>query len=266
MRDVLNHVSLPGVLGAPGSALPDRAGNRLVSAFDAGTINGTSNKFINYIDGSSPTAFYRFTLSGSQVVTANLTGLSGNVDELLVKDQNADGQIQSGDVLSYPHRAGNSPETITMTLAAGTYYLWVAPPTGGISSSYTLTLSASGGGSSTTTPTPPPVAPNGSISGIVFNDANGNGGRDGGVFGLAGWVIYADLNNNNKQDPGEPTASTNGTGNYRLGSLAAGDYIVRATPKVGWRQTTPVNNWGVHVTLSAGQAATGANVGETQKA
>ena len=266
LRDVYNHVSFAGVLGAPGVALPNRAGPRLITAFDAGAINGTSNKFTNWIDSNSPTAFYRFTLTSSQVVTANLSGLTGGVDELLIRDQNSDGQIQSGDILSYPRRAGTSPESISMTLAAGTYYLWVAPPSFGIGSSYTLTLSATSGAPPTTTPPNPPTIPTGSISGTVFNDVNANGLRDGGDFGLSGWLIYADLNNNNKLDANEPSTFTDNSGAYRIGSLGAGNYIIRATPKLTWRQTTPFNNWGVHVTLVTGQSALNANVGETQKA
>jgi hypothetical protein len=265
LRDIYNHVSFPGTLGAPGVALPDRAGPRLVSAFDAGAINGTSNKFSNYIDASAPTAFYRFTLTSTQVVTANLTGVTGNIDELLVKDQNSDGQIQSGDILAYPRRAGNSPETITMTLAVGTYYLWVSPPTLGIGSAYTLTLSAASNAPPTPTPPNPPTVPTGSISGSVFADLNANGARDPGDYGLAGWLIYADLNNNNRLDPGEPFTFTDKTGAYRLGSLAAGNYIIRAAPQLTWRQTTPINNWGIHLTLAPGQSITNANTGETQK-
>ena len=267
LRDIFGHLSFPGVLGAPGAALPGRAGPRLVSAFDAGAINGTSNKFTAYIDAYDPTAFYRFTLTSTQIVTANLTGVSGNIDELLVKDQNADGQIQSGDILAYPRRAGTSPESITMTLSAGIYYLWVAPPTLGIGSSYTLTLSAVSNAPSTPTPPNPPTVPaTGSISGVVFDDLNANGVRDAGDYGLSGWLIYADLNNNNRLDPGEASAFTDKTGAYRLGSLAAGNYIIRAAPQLTWRQTTPVNNWGVHVTLAAGQSLTNINTGETQKA
>ncbi|HEY8748556.1 MAG TPA: M12 family metallo-peptidase [Tepidisphaeraceae bacterium] len=265
LRDIYNHVSGAGILGAPGAALAERAGPRLVTAFDAGAINGTSNKFTNWIDANAPTAFYRFTLTSNQVVTANLTGLSGNVDELLVQDHNGDGQIQSNDILSYPRRAGTAPETITMTLAAGTYFLWVAPPTTGIGSSYTLTLSAVSSTSPTSTPPPPPAIPAGSISGAVFNDYNANGYRDAGDAGLSGWLIYADLNNNNRQDAGEPSTTTDSSGNYRLGSLSAGNYIIRATPKSTWRQTTPINNWGVHVTLATAQNATNALFGETQK-
>ena len=45
-----------------------------------------------------------------------------------------------------------------------------------------------------------------------------------------------------------------------------GNYIIRASPQLTWRQTTPVNNWGVHLSLAAGQSLTSANFGESQKA
>ena len=59
---------------------------------------------------------------------AVLSGESNPVNELLVQDKNQDGQIQAGDVLAQPIGSGTTPETISMTLNAGTYYMWVAPP------------------------------------------------------------------------------------------------------------------------------------------
>lgn len=272
VQDVYGHVSGAGTLGAPGNMFANRAGPRLASAFNVGGLDGTAVRFNNWIDGNSPTAFYRFTLGATQPVTATLSGLSGNVDEILVKDANSDGRIQSGEILAYPRRAGMTPETISMTLGAGTYYLWVAPPTGGIGSSYTLKVSAGAVGATpvpTSPPTaPPPTAPgvpSGSIAGTVFNDLTANGARDLGDAGLYGWQVYVDLNNNNRLDAGEANTITDYQGNYRLGNLAAGAYIVRATLRSGWRQTTPINNWGVHVTLGGGQNLTGASFGETQR-
>ena len=50
---------------------------------------------------------------------------------------------------------------------------------------------------------PPPVP--GSISGVVYNDANQNGVRDAGEAGLGGWTVYQDINDNGRFDSGPLT-------------------------------------------------------------
>lgn len=58
------------------------------------------------------------------------------------------------------------------------------------------------------------------ITGTVFDDANGNGTRDGGEPGLAGWTAYADNNRNGVFDPGEASALTDADGIYSLDTVA----------------------------------------------
>src|SRR3954451_22352079 len=53
-----------------------------------------------------------------------------------------------------------------------------------------------------------------SVQGTVFNDVNGNGARDAGEPGLAGWTAYLDPNANSVLDPGEPAAATDAAGHY----------------------------------------------------
>ncbi|MDC0936191.1 SdrD B-like domain-containing protein [Pirellulales bacterium] len=79
--------------------------------------------------------------------------------------------------------------------------------------------------------------PLGSIHGTKWNDINADGVRDGNEPGLAGVVIYADLNNNGQRDAAEPFAVTmeddgstpeiDELGAYWLIDLPEGDYIVR---------------------------------------
>jgi uncharacterized delta-60 repeat protein len=54
---------------------------------------------------------------------------------------------------------------------------------------------------------PPPLP--GSISGVVFNDANQNGVRDPGETGLSGWTVYQDINNNGQLDSGPVIVNAN---------------------------------------------------------
>jgi hypothetical protein len=259
VTDIYGHGSTDNTLGAPQSRFPNRAGPRLATACDIGVMNGLSLRFNNWIDSNDPTAFYEFIVTNPEQFTAHLSGLSGQIDELLVQDRNSDGIIQSNEILSYPRRTGTTPETISLTLSPGTYYVWVAPPALGATSSCTLTMSAA------PLSPPPPVLLQGTISGNVFNDLNANGMRDAGDLGLAGWQVYADLNGNGRLDPGEPTTITDAQGNYTLANLAAGAYIIRALPRTGWRQTTPANNYGQHLTLGTGQTWSNANFGETQQ-
>lgn len=53
-----------------------------------------------------------------------------------------------------------------------------------------------------------------SIQGIAFDDANRNGARDAGEAGLAGWVVFLDVNRDSVQNVGETSTVTNGEGAY----------------------------------------------------
>jgi subtilisin-like proprotein convertase family protein len=47
-----------------------------------------------------------------------------------------------------------------------------------------------------------------SVSGFVYEDANGNAHRDAGESGQGGWTVYQDLNNNGKWDNGRSQIDT----------------------------------------------------------
>ncbi len=55
-----------------------------------------------------------------------------------------------------------------------------------------------------------------SISGIVFNDANGNGSQDGGELPLAGITVFHETDANALLDVGEDTVVTGGDGSYQF--------------------------------------------------
>jgi hypothetical protein len=109
-----------------------------------------------------------------------------------------------------------------------------------------------------------PVTNNASISGLVFNDTNGNGGQDAPESGIAARTVFIDANNNSSFDAGEQSATTNASGNYTLGSLAAGTYTVRQVLPSGWTQTLPASNAPYTVMLASGQAVSGRNFGARQ--
>jgi hypothetical protein len=101
----------------------------------------------------------------------------------------------------------------------------------------------------------------GSISGNVFHDFDRNGVKNTGDTGLSAWTVYIDLDNDSALDSNEKRVLTDASGNYKLSALAAGTYKVRIVKAPGYVQTTPVNNYGIGVTLTAGQNATAKNFG-----
>jgi len=116
----------------------------------------------------------------------------------------------------------------------------------------------------------------GSKSGVKYNDLNGNGAKDVGEPGLAGWTIraYVDANGNGMLDAGETTvatsAVTDGSGAYSL-SLNPGKYIICEVQQAPWTQSQPANtkcgasSGGYAVTVTSGSTDPGNNFGNFQK-
>jgi hypothetical protein len=69
-------------------------------------------------------------------------------------------------------------------------------------------------------------AATGSISGVLFNDQNGDGVCQDGEPPLAGFQAFLDLNGNNVLDSEEPVATRDQTGQYTFDYLAPGSYTV----------------------------------------
>jgi hypothetical protein len=72
------------------------------------------------------------------------------------------------------------------------------------------------------------------ISGLKFNDLNGNGIRDSGEPGLPGWTIKATDSLGNVQ-----VAVTDAAGNYTLVVSAPASYTVSEGMQTGWIQSAP---------------------------
>jgi len=105
-----------------------------------------------------------------------------------------------------------------------------------------------------------------SIFGTVFDDANGNGKQDTGESGVPGVTVFIDTTNSGAFKSGDPKATTNSSGNYSFTGLVAGTYIVRQILPTGDNQIFPTLGYGNHVTVAAGQTATGANFGDQKAA
>ncbi len=101
---------------------------------------------------------------------------------------------------------------------------------------------------------------NASISGTVFNDANGNGLLDGGEVGKSGVTVTL---SGGTPPVGTLTTTTNGAGAYSFTGLQAGNYTVDYTVSTGFVNTgtKPITVSG----LAAGGSSTGNNFFEQER-
>ena len=82
----------------------------------------------------------------------------------------------------------------------------------------------------------------GSITGMKFEDINGDGVQDAGEGPLAGVTIYVDANDNGILDAGELSTQSLADGTYQLNDVPIGQQVVREVVPSGFVQTTPVAN------------------------
>ena len=100
-----------------------------------------------------------------------------------------------------------------------------------------------------------------SVAGAIFKDANKNNLFDAGE-GLAGVIVFADLDNNGLRSPGEPLAASAANGSYTLTNLTASTLTLRVdTNTVPAGITNSIDPDGVLdnrtvITLSVGQTVT----------
>ncbi|MGI8978357.1 MAG: dockerin type I domain-containing protein [Pirellulaceae bacterium] len=85
------------------------------------------------------------------------------------------------------------------------------------------------------------LAPAGSISGIVFNDIDGDTQYEPGLgeTTIIGRTILLDTNGNNVFDVGERTELSDGTGSYLFSGVPNGIHRVRLIPEPGSEQSLP---------------------------
>ncbi len=81
----------------------------------------------------------------------------------------------------------------------------------------------------------------GSIHGQKWNDLDGDGVKDEGEPGMAGWTIFLDTNQNGTLDEGELSTTTGANGTYEFTGLSVGNYRVAEVQSIGWQQTLPAS-------------------------
>ncbi|MBS4028052.1 MAG: T9SS type A sorting domain-containing protein [Ignavibacteriales bacterium] len=97
----------------------------------------------------------------------------------------------------------------------------------------------------------------GSISGLKFDDANGNGNKDGGEEGIANWKIKI---SGTKDD----SVLTNINGSYIFSNLFDGEYTISEVNQLGWTQTYPKNPETYSIVLAEGEVVTGKDFGNVR--
>lgn len=107
--------------------------------------------------------------------------------------------------------------------------------------------------------------PPASISGFLWNDGNGDGLVNGADTRTGSRVVYIDANRNGKLDAGEKQTTSDASGNFTFQNLAAGTYYVSRVFPAGFHLSNGTTSY-ITVTATAGQNATGANIGTTDKA
>jgi uncharacterized protein (DUF2141 family) len=130
-------------------------------------------------------------------------------------------------------------------LVPGTYSVAETDPAGFLSTTPNeLALSLGSGAAATANFGDQPV---GTVSGLVFEDVNGNGQRDAGEAGLGGVSVNLTRGENRL------TTRTAGDGSYLFNGLAAGNYEVEEIDPAGFISTSPNQRI---VSLAVGGAAT----------
>jgi hypothetical protein len=98
------------------------------------------------------------------------------------------------------------------------------------------------------------------VSGVVYDDTDGDGIRDAGEPARAGVAVFLDVNENGTFDGGEPTATTAANGSYSI-SPTPGTYDVRITAPGGLIITQPAAGFYDDQAVASGATITTDNFG-----
>jgi uncharacterized repeat protein (TIGR01451 family) len=127
---------------------------------------------------------------------------------------NGEGEKFLGSMMATTDGNGRASFTSPVPAPTGELITATATDADGNTSEFSKCTSTGGG--------PGPVKPAITISGQKFEDKNGNGRKETGDDGLAGWTIQLDLDNDGKVDG---TTKTDARGNYRFPAVAPGSNV-----------------------------------------
>jgi uncharacterized protein (DUF2141 family) len=192
---------------------------------DSCTITDTSNKLLGAIRGTK----YVDKDGDGTLKDGDHERLAGVTIYL---DLNNNGVLDAGEPSMATNKLG---EYRFLNLPAGTYHVREVEQSGWVetvpaSGNYTIVLAAG------------KISKNdnfgdfkfGTISGMKFNDLNGNGRMDKGEPGLSGWTITLTKLNSSFAT----TTVTDANGSYSFANLGPGTYQLREVQQAGWVETT----------------------------
>ncbi|MFW6155545.1 MAG: GEVED domain-containing protein [Planctomycetota bacterium] len=235
-------------------------GRQVDAEIDGQPTTAADGDDINGLDDEDGVVFLTQLVYGRQAKVDVWASQAGMLDAWI--DFNADGDwVDAGEQIFVSLPVSPGVNTLAFTLPAMT--------PGPARTSYARFRLSSAGGLAPTGGAPDGEVEDyrvrlqsvGSISGTKIWDVNADGVVGSGDPRLAGFTVYADINNNGQLDSGEPSAVTNTAGQYTLSDLAPGTYTLRQAPDPLWRLTAPAG--GSHlVSVTSGQAVYGINFGD----
>jgi hypothetical protein len=98
------------------------------------------------------------------------------------------------------------------------------------------------------------------LSGTVFNDANGDGIHQNSEATLSGRTVTLQIAG--KGTKGQKTSKTDAAGNFSFANLAIGNYVVKVTLPAHWKSTT-ASAAGDAISLQPGAAPASLQFGQT---
>jgi len=104
----------------------------------------------------------------------------------------------------------------------------------------------------------------GTISGVLWNDDDGDGVKDSGEAATGVRSVFIDANGNGKFDAGEKAVNSDSQGKYSFTGLKAGTYKVSRVFPSGYRMSNGANN-DLTVALNPGQTNNTCNIGTTNR-
>jgi RHS repeat-associated protein len=209
------------------------------------------------------------TLSTNQTFTARVSPVVGNHSPIIYSTALTAVRVSTGyayqvrawdedrDTLGY---AVSSPALANLQVDASGLVTWTAPGTAG-SGDVTVTVTDGKGGTATQTfPLNILNVTPATVSGVVFDDLNGDGVQQAGEAGEIGWTVFVDRDGSGRRDPGEWSAVTDAAGAYTIGVVLPGSYTLRAERLFDKGFTLPAGGQR-SITVSAGQALSGQTFG-----
>ena len=250
-------VTLQGPNGAaPMTATTDANGRYAFSgvADGASTVTVTAPAGFDVTSANPTTA----VVSGGTPLTTQNFALepAGQISGVVFADTNANGKQDPGEqaLAGATVTVTSGGFTRTATTDATGKYTVTGVPDGAVAVTVTLagytpatvTDTVSGGGAVTQNVGLTPAAV---VSGVVFNDLNGNGTQDAGEPGLSGVTVTIDAGGS-----APLTATSGANGAFTFTGVPNGFHILTVTAPAGY---TPVLTAGVPFAISGGASLTG---------